>query len=76
MSDLTDPVDDGQAECQKCGEWYRVTAPYSGHVCEHALVEAVFTFKAILMTEPLTSEQMLEKLRERLAYAGYRIVRE
>lgn len=22
-----EPIEDGQAECQKCGEWYRVTAP-------------------------------------------------
>lgn len=29
-----DVVEDGQAECQKCGEWYRVTAPSFGpHEC-------------------------------------------
>lgn len=40
MSDI-DPVEDGQAECRFCGEWYRVTAPFLGHNCpaqaEHAL---------------------------------------
>ena len=28
-------VEDGQAECHKCGEWYRVTAPFIPHRCEH-----------------------------------------
>jgi hypothetical protein len=29
-----DVEEDGQAECQKCGEWYHTTAPYGGHICE------------------------------------------
>jgi hypothetical protein len=31
---MDDPVEDGQAECRFCGEWYRVTAPFGGHFCK------------------------------------------
>jgi hypothetical protein len=31
--DDRDPIEDGQAECRFCGEWYRVTLPSFGHDC-------------------------------------------
>jgi hypothetical protein len=32
MTDL-DPVEDGQAECRFCGEWYHVGLLALGHTC-------------------------------------------
>jgi hypothetical protein len=37
--DARDPIEDGQAECQKCGEWYRITSPSVPHVCAPPMEE-------------------------------------
>jgi hypothetical protein len=34
-ADPRDVVEDGQAECHKCGEWYHTTAPFIPHRCQH-----------------------------------------
>jgi hypothetical protein len=36
-----DVIEDGQAECHKCGEWYHVTAPRIPHVCRDEVPEWV-----------------------------------
>lgn len=63
--------------CENCGRVYSVGYGrdlLNEGVIDPRLLAAVFTFKVIMNTQPLMGEEMVKKLRERLAYSGYKIV--